>query len=331
MKHIGHQSAYNDLVDLLSCPSQGVELDQLIATSQAYMRLAKAPNTLRAYKGDWRQFEQWCLARGFQAVPASAEAVVLFLTEQAGRRKVSTVTRRLSAISVAHHLAGFVSPSEAAEVRALMAGLRRARGTMPDRRRPLMAEQLEIVLKHLPPGALGLRDRALLLVGFAGAFRRSELVGLDWEDCEFVEQGVVIRLRRAKTDQEGEGRRIGIPYRPKRASCPVRALREWQEHGGWETGPVFRPVNRHGDVEERRLSDKAVARIVQRSLVRAGLDAEGYAGHSLRAGFATSAARGGASERAIMNQTGHKSVTTLRQYIREGSLFLENAVERSGI
>lgn len=318
-------------MDLLDHPDRGEELHRLIETSQAYMRLAKAPNTLRAYNGDWRQFEQWCLTRGLQALPASAEAVVLFLTEQAGLRKVSTVTRRLSAISVAHQLAGFGSPSEAAEVRALMTGLRRARGTMPDRRRPLLAEQLESVLKHLPGGALGLRDRALLLVGFAGAFRRSELVGLDWEECEFVEQGVAIRLRRSKTDQKGEGRRIGIPYRPKRASCPVRALAEWREHGGWEAGPVFRPVTRHGDVEEKRLSDRAVARIVQRSLLRAGIDAEGYAGHSLRAGFATSAARGGASERAIMNQTGHKSVTTLRQYIREGSLFLENAVERSGI
>ncbi len=331
MKHIGHQSAYNDLVDLLDDPDRGGELGRLTEASQAYMRLAKAPNTLRAYNGDWRQFEQWCVSRGFAALPAPVEAVVCFLTEQAGQRKVSTLTRRLSAISVAHRWAGCPSPSETAEVRALMAGLRRAQGTMPDRRRPLMADQLETVLRHLPDGALGLRDRALLLVGFAGAFRRSELVGLDWEDCEFVEQGVVIRLRRAKTDQEGEGRRIGIPTRPRRASCPVRALAEWREHGGWEEGPVFRPVNRHGDVEEKRLSDRAVARIVQRSLLRAGIDAEGYAGHSLRAGFATSAARGGASERAIMNQTGHKSVTTLRQYIREGSLFLDNAVERSGI
>lgn len=318
-------------MDLLDHADRGGELRQLLETSQAYMRQAKAPNTLRAYNGDWRQFERWCSARGFQALPASAEVVVLFLTEQAGQRKVSTVVRRQSAISVAHRLAGYGSPSEAPEVRALMAGLRRARGTMPERRRPLMAEQLETVLKHLPDGVLGLRDRALLLVGFAGAFRRSELVGLDWEDCEFVEQGVAIRLRRTKTDQEGEGRRVGIPFRPRRASCPVRALAAWRDCGGWEAGPVFRPVNRHGDVMDSRLSDRAVARIVQRSLVRAGIDAEGYAGHSLRAGFATSAARGGASERAIMNQTGHKSVTTLRQYIREGSLFLENAVERSGI
>jgi site-specific recombinase XerD len=331
MKHIGPQRAYNDQVDSLTTPDQGRELGRLVEVSRGYMTLARAPNTLRAYASDWRQFEEWCCRLGFAALPAPVEAVVLFLAEQAEGKTVSTVVRRLSAISVAHRCAGHPSPSEWAEVRALMAGLRRARGTAPERRRPLMTEQLEAALKHLPADALGTRDRALLLVGFAGALRRSEVVGLDWEDCEFVEQGLVILLRRSKTDQEGEGRRLGIPSRTNRARCPVKALMDWQTLGGWGAGPVFRPVNRYGDVEERRLSDRAVARIVQRSLLRAGIDATGYAGHSLRAGFATSAARGGASERAIMNQTGHKSVTTLRQYIREGSLFTENAVEYAGL
>jgi integrase len=181
----------------------------------------------------------------------------------------------------------------------------------------------------LPENLLGARDAALLLMGFAGAFRRSELVGLNWEDVEAAPEGLVVAIRRSKTDPEGRGRRIAIPY--GRRLCPVRALAAWRELAGAESGPVFRPLDRHGNIRDQRLSDKAVARVVKRSLEAAGVKAAAYAGHSLRGGFATAAAAGGASERAIMRQTGHRSLPMLRRYIREGSLFTDNAVSSTGL
>jgi integrase len=183
----------------------------------------------------------------------------------------------------------------------------------------------------LPESLLGERDRALLLVCFAGAFRRSELVSLDVADVSFTRDGLVIRLRRSKTDQEGEGRTIGIPYGSRPMTCPVRALKEWLDFSGITAGPLFRPVNRHGQVLATRLSDRGVARVVQRAAAAAGLDPTDVAGHSLRAGLATSAAAAGVSERAIMAQTGHKSLPMVRRYIRDGSLFIENAAAGVGL
>jgi integrase len=180
-------------------------------------------------------------------------------------------------------------------------------------------------------GLIGLRDRALILLGFAGAFRRSELVGLDLGDCAFGKDGLTITLRRSKTDQDGEGRRIGIPFGSNPQTCPIRLLEAWIEQAGITAGPLFRSVSRHGQVQAARLSGIDVARIVKKRAVRAGLDAAKYAGHSLRAGHATSAAISGASERSIMNQTGHRSVQMVRRYIREGSLFRENSAGKLGL
>jgi integrase len=178
---------------------------------------------------------------------------------------------------------------------------------------------------------IGARDRALVLLGFAGAFRRSELVGLDVADCAFGKDGLTITLRRSKTDQQGAGRKIGIPYGSNPETCPVRTVQAWIELAAIEDGPVFRSISRHGRVQPGRLSGIDVARVVKKLAERAGLDAVKYAGHSLRAGHATSAAIAGASERSIMNQTGHRSVQMVRRYIRDGSLFRENSAGKLGL
>jgi integrase len=170
-------------------------------------------------------------------------------------------------------------------------------------------------------GMIGIRDRAMILLGFAGAFRRSELVGLDIEDCAFNKDGLMVTLRRSKTDQESQGRKVGIPYGSNPETCPVRTMQAWMEQAAITSGPVFRSINRHGKVQPGRLSGIDVARVVKKLIQRTGLDPAKYAGHSLRAGHATTAAIGGASERSIQNQTGHKSVQMLRRYIRDGNLF----------
>ena len=180
-------------------------------------------------------------------------------------------------------------------------------------------------------GLIGVRDRALILLGFAGAFRRSELVGFDAEDCTFGKDGLTVALRRSKTDQTGEGRKIGIPFGSWPETCPIRTLKLWMEQAAITMGPLFRSINRHGQVQTRRLSGIDVARVVKKLAERAGLDPAKFAGHSLRAGHATSAAMAGASERSIMNQTGHRSVQMMRRYIRDASLFRENSAGKLGL
>jgi integrase len=188
-----------------------------------------------------------------------------------------------------------------------------------------MAENLRAMVQDLGDDILSLRDRSLLLLGFAGAFRRSELTALNIEDLEFTADGVIITIRRSKTDQEAAGRKIGVPFGGSPITCPVRALRAWLDAANLKTGAVFRPIGRWGRVSRDRLSDKAVARVVKKYVEAIGFDPALFGGHSLRAGMATSAARAGKSERAIMEQTGHRSVNMVRRYIRSGSLFLHNA------
>lgn len=314
----------------------GIGLPELHGQAQRYMRQARARHTLRAYRADWRRFEEWCRRREVVACPASVESVILYLTEEAQTLKVSTLRRRLSSLAQAHRAAGLESPTEAAAVRLLLSGIRREKGSASRGRRPILVADLEAMLKALPAGVLGLRDRALLLTGFAGAFRRSELVALDWRDLDFQAEGVVVTVRRSKTDQEGQGRRVAIPRSAKAQRCPVRALLEWRaaclpaatEEGG---GAVFRGFAAKLRLLPGRLSDKAVSRIIKRSLAACGRDASEYSGHSLRSGFVTAAAMGGAPEHAIMNQTGHRSAATLRRYIREANLFAQNAGDYTGL
>lgn len=199
----------------------------LARTARDFIAAAKAPNTIRAYQADWRHFEEWARERGKPALPAAPETLIAYLTDLAQVAKVSTLERRIAAISQAHQMAGYESPTRTMPVRALMAGIRRSKGVAPKAKAPLLTEDLRTMLGALPDGPLGLRDRAILLAGFAGGFRRSELVGLDVEDLEFKRAGLVVTLKHSKTDQEGAGRKVGIPYGSNDETCPVRSLQAW--------------------------------------------------------------------------------------------------------
>jgi integrase len=306
-------------------------LAELLSRAQEFAREARAENTLRAYRSDWRDFEGWCRERNFLYCPASPETVALYLTALSRSHKVSTLTRRISAISQAHQTAGHSSPTEESPVRLVMAGIRRSLGTAAEAKRPVLVPDLQAMVNAIPDNLLGLRDRALLLIGFSGAFRRSELVALDWEDLAETIDGLVIAIRRSKTDQEAEGRKIAIPRGREESTCPLRALSSWRAAAGSESGPVFLRVNRHGQILRERLSAEAVAIVVKRWAHRIGYAEGEFAGHSLRSGLATAAAIAGKSERAIMNQTGHRSTATVRRYIRDGNLFRDNAAEGLGL
>jgi integrase len=308
-----------------------VSLQETIAQAKGYAEQAKAASTRRAYQSDWRDFSAWCELRSLLTLPAAPATLALYLSDLAERCKVSTLERRLATISQAHKAAHLETPTKAAEVRAVLQGIRRAKGTAQRQKAPAVTQIIRAMVGQLSDGPLGVRDRALLLLGFAGAFRRSELVALDVADVNFTADGLIVRLPRSKTDQEGQGATKGIPYGSNLATCPVRALRAWLDAGGSTDGPIFRPITRHGHVQPARLSAYAVALVVKRAAAAAGLDPTAFSGHSLRAGLATAAAAAGVSERAIMNQTGHRSVTVARRYIREGSLFRENAAASVGL
>jgi integrase len=238
---------------------------------------------------------------------------------------VATIARALVAINQAHKLAGLEGPRAHRAVRETFAGIRRTIGTAQRGKAPMMPETIRAAAAAGRDDLLGARDRALLTIGFAGGFRRSEIVSLDVSDLDFRPEGLVVTLRRSKTDQEGAGRRVALPFGSNPDTCPVRVLRAWLDAAGVTAGAVFRGVDRHGNVSPERLSDRAVANIVKAAAERAGLDAASYSGHSLRAGLATAAAKAGKSERAIMRQTGHRSERMVRRYIREASLFDDNA------
>jgi len=315
----------------LALPPAAAALVHAAAQARAYAAAAKAANTRRAYQSDWRAFTTWCDEHGRASLPASPETLILYMSVLAETRKVATIQRRLSSISVAHQLAGHASPTHDAHVRTVLQGIRRTKGTAPVAKEPVVTAVLRAMVEALPEGVGGVRDRALLLLGFAGAFRRSELVSLDVADVRETNDGLIVTLRTSKTDQAGAGTQKGIPYGSTPHTCPVRALRAWKELAALTEGPLFRPINRHGQVRPRRLTGHAVATIVKRAAKNVGLEPEHFSGHSLRAGLATAAAQAGVSERVIMQQTGHKSLPVLRRYIRDGSLFRENAAAQVGL
>lgn len=296
-----------------------------------YVRAAKSKNTRRAYRSDWLDFEAWAVRSGTTALPASPEIVGLYLAARAASLRPASLARRLVAIVAAHRLAGHRLDTRAPAIRETMAGIRRTHGTAQTGKAPILTADIRRMVAAQPDTLLGRRNRALLLLGFAGAFRRTELVGLDLDDLRFTADGLIVTLRRSKTDQEGQGRAIGIPYGATPATCPVRAVKAWIDSVGLGTGPLFRSASKGGRFRSARLGDKSVALIVKHAAESADLDPRRFAGHSLRAGLATSAAQGGASERAIMAQTGHRSTAMVRRYIRQGSLFEENAAARVGL
>jgi site-specific recombinase XerD len=309
----------------------GVVPSPALEQAREFIRASKAENTLRGYRADWRNFCESCDSHHLGPLPASPDIVAAYIAECAGRLKVGSVQRRLNAIAEAHKAVGLESPTHHAMVTNTMKGIRRTRGTAPAQKAPALTDDIRAMVDATDVGIIGVRDRALILAGFAGAFRRSELVGLDVEDCAFGKDGLTIMLRRSKTDQDSAGRKVGIPYGSNPETCPVRVLQSWLELAGISTGPMFRSISRHGQVQSERLSGIDVARVVKKLAQRAGLDPAKYAGHSLCAGHATSAAIAGASERSIMNQTGHRSVQMVRRYIRDGNLFRENSARKLGL
>ncbi len=311
------------------------EIGEAAALAQAawdYVAAARAQNTWRAYQADWRHFENWCQLRSLCPLPATPETLVLYLVALARTHKTSTLQRRLTAIAQAHKAKELEPPTKAAAVVSVWSGIKRVHGTAQQGKAPTLIDDIRAMAAAADASTLlGRRDRALLLVGFAGGFRRSELVGLNVEDVASRGAGMVLTLRRSKTDQEGAGRPVGIPLGSREETCPVRALAAWTEAAAITAGPLFRPVTRHGKVLPERLSDKAVALVVKRLAKAAGRDPALFAGHSLRAGLATAAAAGGASERKIMEQTGHRSEKMVRRYIRDADIFQGNAAAAAGL
>jgi integrase len=325
-------------------PAPLAALQDVTDRARFYAEQSRAESTRRAYQRDWADFVKWCAhpKRNFIPLPADPATVALYITNLAHPdkgenepaqkpHKVATIERRLVAISQAHKLAGYERPTCSEMVRSVLKGIRRTEGTAQVAKAPATTDVLRRMLDTLPASILGTRDRALLLIGFAGAFRRSELVSLNVADVQFTTAGAVVTLRRSKTDQEGQGTKKGIPFGTSAATCPVRALKAWLDASGISEGPIFRPINRHGQVRGQRLTAHSVARVVKRYADAAGLPIADFSGHSLRAGLATSAAAAGASERAIMQQTGHKSERMVRRYIRDGQLFRDNAAAVVGL
>jgi len=289
------------------------DLVRLEDLARSYLSRSRAENTVKAYRSDWADFTRWCKRHGRDALPADPVTVALYVTDMAEDRATSTIRRRLSSIAVAHRLGGFDPPTAAPQVKELWAGVRRTKGTSMKAAEPLVTHDIARLVHSLPDDLSGARDRAFLLVGFAAALRGSELVALDVDDIAAVDEGLVLSVRRSKTDPESEGRKIGIPYGTHESTCPVRALQAWIDAAEISDGPLFRSVNRHGQASDRRLSVRAVSLVVKRAAERAGLDPILYSGHSLRAGFATAAAQAGVPERQIMDQTGHRSLPVLRR------------------
>lgn len=283
-----------------------------------YLRASLSDNSRRAYRSDLNHFVAWG-----GTIPARPEMVAQYLADHAGQHAVATLARRLVSIGKAHTTQGMASPADTELVRATLRGIRHTHGSDQRQVAPAVKEDVLAMVANLH-GAKGIRDRALLLIGFAGAFRRSELVSLVVADIEQAKQGLVIHLRRSKTDQDGRGRKVAIPF-ARGAVCPVIALQEWLDASGITEGPIFRPVNRHGVIADVALSAQAVALVVKERAKAVGLDPERYAGHSLRAGLVTSAAQLGVSSWKIRQQTGHASDAMLSRYIREANIFVDNA------
>lgn len=322
--------------DLVGSTAQGgavARLQGLAARARGFMEAAKAENTRRAYRSDWRQFESWCGTHGLTCMPAASDTIALYLTALAADHKPASLQRKLTSITKAHQAAGFPSPAsmQNAVVSETLKGIRRTLGTAQPGKEPLLTADILKMLDALGDRVIDCRDRALLLVGFAGGFRRSEIVDLDVADVNETADGLVIRLRRSKTDREGKGTTVALPCGSTAATCPVRSYRAWIAAAGLDDGPAFRSVDRHGRVGSGRMNTGSVARLIKRAAEAAGLEAANYAGHSLRAGFVTQAFLNGAPEVSILRQTRHQSLNTLRKYIRDRSLFRDNPAAKLGL
>ena len=284
------------------------------------LKNSKSTNTLRAYQSDYNDFCLFCSKNGFQAMPTQPKILALYITHLASYSKYSTLKRRLASISIIHRTKGhYIDTKHPIIVENLM-GIKRTNGSNQKGKKPLLINDLKLLINAIDESKekniRKIRDKALVLIGFAGGFRRSELVDIEYEDIEFVEEGVKIFVKRSKTDQSGEGMTKAIPYFDNINFCPVKALNKWVVEAEIKEGKIF------------NISDKSVALIIKKYANYAGLDSRRYAGHSLRSGFATSTAESGAEERNIMAMTGHKSTEMVRRYIKEANLFKDNALNK---
>ena len=283
------------------------------------LKSSKAPNTLRAYKADYKDFVSFCFRNDFKPMPSEPKIISLYLTYLSKSCKFSTLKRRLASISIIHRLSGHYIDIKHPIITENLMGIKRIKGSYQKAKKPILINDLKLIIDVIDKDKNEknrFKNRALILVGFAGGFRRSELVAIFYEDVDFVPEGVKIFVKRSKTDQSGEGMTKGIPYFSNSDYCPVISLKNWLEKSKIKSGKIF------------NMSDKSVALTVKKYTAIAGLDSNKYSAHSLRSGFATSTAELGAEERSIMAMTGHKTTQMVRRYIQEANLFKNNALNK---
>ena len=283
------------------------------------LKNSKASNTLRAYKADYKDFASFCIKNGFKPMPSEPKIISLYLTFLSKTSKFSTLKRRLASVSVIHRLSGHYIDIKHPMITENLMGIKRIKGSHQKAKKPILINELKLIIDVVDKDKNEIKrhkNRALILIGFSGGFRRSELVAIDYEDLDFVSEGVKIFVKRSKTDQSGEGMTKGIPYFTSSNYCPVISLKNWLNLSKIKSGKIF------------NMSDKSVALIIKKYTSIAGLDSKKYSGHSLRSGFATSTAELGAEERSIMAMTGHKTTQMVRRYIQEANLFKNNALNK---
>jgi site-specific recombinase XerD len=295
------------------------------------LQSSKANNTIRAYKSDFNDFELFCIQNGFKSLPSEPKIISLYLTSLSSKNiKMSTLKRRLVSIGVIHKLKGHYLDTKHPLIIENIMGIKRRKGSAQNGKKPLLINNLKVLIKAINRSDLNpiikFRDRTIVLIGFSGGFRRNEIVSLNYDDIEFVNEGMKINLRRSKTDQYGEGFLKGIPYFDNPVYCPVISMQNWLKISKIDSGSLFRRFSKGAKLTEIRLTDQTVALIIKKYLQLAGIDSKNYSGHSLRSGFATSAADSGAEERSIMAMTGHKSTEMVRRYIKEANVFKNNAL-----
>ena len=294
---------------------------------------SKANNTVRAYKSDFNDFGLFCAKNGFKSLPSEPKIVSLYLTYLSTKNiKMSTLKRRLVSIGVIHKLKGHYLDTKHPSIIENIMGIKRRKGSIQKAKKPILISHLKQIINTIDEEKIEeikkYRDRSIILIGFSGGFRRNEIVSLDYEDLDFVPEGLKINLRRSKTDQFGKGFTKALPFFDSSQYCPVVSLKNWLEISKINSGPVFRRFIKGSKLSENRLTDQTVALLIKEYLNLTGINGKNYSGHSLRSGFATSAAESGVEERSIMAMTGHKSTEMVRRYIKEANLFKNNALNK---
>ena len=297
------------------------------------LRNSKANNTVRAYKSDFNDFGLFCAKNGLKSLPSEPKVVSLYLTYLSTRDlKINTLKRRLVSIGMVHKLKGHYLDTKHPVIIENIMGIKRRKGNIQKGKKPLLINDLKLIINVINEQEIEkikkLRDKSIILIGFSGGFRRNEIVTLNYEDLEFVSEGLKIAIRRSKTDQFGEGSIKALPYFDNSEYCPVITLKQWLEVSKIDSGPIFRRFSKGSKLLEHRLTDQTVALLIKEYLNLAGIDSKNYSGHSLRSGFATTAAESGAEERSIMAMTGHKTTQMVRRYIHEANLFKNNALNK---